>query len=233
VWRRLAEVVMGSPFDLHAERYDAWFDSPQGSAIFAAELESIRALKRAAGGRWLEVGVGTGRFAERLGVDEGVDPSEEMLRRARARGITVRAATAEALPYPDSSWDGLLLVVTICFLDDPRLALAECMRVLKDGGELIVGLVPADSPWGAEYSRQGRQGHPFYSAARFYTCDEVIDLAGQAGLVYDGAASTLLEPPADDPPSAMQEPVEGMVQGAGFVALRFVKHAKTRRAGPH
>jgi len=66
-------------FDPIADVYDRWYDAPEGRAIFAAELKCLRALCGHFNDRWVEVGVGTGRFASMLGIGEGIDPSLRML----------------------------------------------------------------------------------------------------------------------------------------------------------
>jgi len=208
-------------FDELAERYDGWFDSAEGRKIFRAEVACLERLLGEPSGRWLEVGVGTGRFAEALGIGEGVDPSGSVLEFAAGRGIRTKAGYGENLPYPDSVFDGVLMVVTICFLSDPAKALGECRRVLKEQGRIIIGLVPADSPWGERYARQGREGHPFYSAARFYTCGDVYSLAREAGFTSANAVSCLFSPP--EKPLTDLSNRDGIVPGAGFVAMEFVK----------
>jgi ubiquinone/menaquinone biosynthesis C-methylase UbiE len=206
-------------FDRLADRYDAWFDTARGKAIFRAEVECVRALLPTDMSGWVEVGVGTGRFAAALGVPEGLDPSAAMLERAKQRGITVRVARAQELPYPSASLAGIVLVVTLCFLDDPAEALRECARVLEPGGRLLVGIVPADSPWGEFYRKKGEQGHPFYSVARFYTCEETRLLASSTGFEFDRAASTLPVGPGE---ALENVPVlDGIVDGCGFVAMLF------------
>lgn len=60
------------PFDAHTEQYDAWFD--QHPVAFDAEVRALQALTPSTGRR-VELGVGTGRFAQALGIDEGLDPS--------------------------------------------------------------------------------------------------------------------------------------------------------------
>lgn len=212
---------MAGPFDRLPERYDAWFDSPEGGAIFQAEVDCVRRLMPRPAGEWLEVGVGTGRFAASLGVRDGVDSSAEMLERAGARGIRPCLGRGENLPYRGASFRGVLLVVTICFLDDPRRALHECARVLKREGRLVAGLVPADSAWGESYMRKGREGHPFYSEARFYTCEQIVRMASEAGFLFEEAASCLSTPP-EMPVQTPCPPERGVVEGAGFVAMRFV-----------
>ncbi|MCF7855085.1 MAG: hypothetical protein K9N51_09830 [Candidatus Pacebacteria bacterium] len=48
-------------------------------------------------------------------------------------------------------------------------------------------------PWGQLYARKGREGHPFYSPATFYTCRDVIVMAGEHGMVLTEAQSCLFE----------------------------------------
>ncbi|HEY7803855.1 MAG TPA: hypothetical protein VIC30_05410, partial [Orrella sp.] len=61
-------------FDKHAADYDAWFDSPKGRALFELELKVLRALKPNTDS-WLEIGTGSGRFAQALGIEYGAEPS--------------------------------------------------------------------------------------------------------------------------------------------------------------
>jgi len=214
-----------NPFETNAERYDKWFDSPRGKEIFSLEIRCLQRLIGTIEGRWLEVGVGTGRFAEALGIAEGIDPARAVLKMAADRGINVKLTRAEDLPYPDETFDGLLMVVTICFLDNPAEALRECFRILKRQGRLIIGFVPADSPWGRFYAEKGRDNHPFYSAARFYTCSEIIDLAGKASLTLHGACSCLFSKP--DQPGEDSTMRDGIVANAGFVVMDFRKNSTT------
>ena len=71
----------------------------------------------------------------------------------------------------------------------------EFARVLRPGGRLLVGFVPADTPWGRDYARKSQDGHPFYAAARFYTVDQTRALAEAAGLRFLRGASTLPDGP--------------------------------------
>jgi len=214
--------VSGPPFERLADRYDAWFESERGRRIFQIEEECIRDLLEEMPRPWLEVGVGTGRFAAALGVEEGVDPSVAVLRYASQHGVRTRIGKAEDLPYESNRFGVTLLVVTLCFLDDPAQALRECRRVLRQDGYAIVGLVPLDSPWGEAYARKGAEGHPFYSVARFYTARQVIGFAEQAGFYLDRATSCLFEGPDRDV-EKYGRPKEGIVKNAGFVGLRFKK----------
>ncbi len=62
-------------FDEHAEEYDRWFD--EHPAVFQSELEALKKVLPEKG-TGLEIGVGSGRFAERLGIQYGVEPARAM-----------------------------------------------------------------------------------------------------------------------------------------------------------
>lgn len=184
-------------FDRLAERYDAWYDRPPGSTIFPLEVACLQSLLDGLPRPWLEVGVGTGRFASALGVEFGVDPATRPLLAARRRGVRVVRAKGEQLPFRDRSFGAVLLVVTLCFVEDPLAVLQESRRVLCPGGAVVTGMVFADSPWGQHYLREAEDGHPFYSAARFLTREEFRALLVRAGLVPVRFSSTLRQAPGE------------------------------------
>ena len=213
---------MEQVFDPIAESYDRWYDSYEGQSIFAAEVKCLRSLCAHLKGRWLEVGVGTGRFASILCVTRGIDPSVPMLKIAAGRGIMPYAGLAEDLPFQEDSFDGVLLALTFCFLTDSGLALKECGRVLRPRGSLLLGVVPAHSPWGRMYERKKAEGHHVYAFARFFNIPEIVALIQNTGFTFRGAASTLFWNPKEPPE---KEPcVEtGISSGAGFVGLLFAR----------
>lgn len=175
-------------FEAHSEEYDAWFD--EHTDAFRAELAAVRALLPA-GGRRVEVGVGSGIFAAPLGIGLGVEPAEAMAARARQRGIEVLCGVAEALPLDDAAFDAVLMVTTICFVDDPARALAEAWRVLVPGGVLVLGFVDRDSTLGRSYERK-RAHSRFYGEAEFYTAAELGRLLEASGFSELAARQTLL-----------------------------------------
>ena len=62
-------------FDSQVSRYDAWYGSTKGAAAFEEELAALRPLLKDLAHPWLEVGVGTGRFAHALHAEVGIDPA--------------------------------------------------------------------------------------------------------------------------------------------------------------
>ncbi|MBN1461615.1 MAG: methyltransferase domain-containing protein [Armatimonadetes bacterium] len=211
---------MAGAFDRIAAEYDRWYDEPEGRAIFAAELECLRSLAGQVEGDWLEVGIGTGRFSHSLGIRKGVDPSPQMLGIAAERGIEVLEGAAEDLPFSSDSFDGILMALTLCFVADAQRALQECERVLRPGGRLLLGVVPADSPWGRDYSRKAAHNHPIYSTAHFRTMAEITELADKAGFIPVDARSTLFWAPGKTP-ELVPRIEAGVVSEAGFVGLLF------------
>jgi len=211
---------MASCFDPIADAYDRWYDAPEGSAVFREEKECLRLLSGGISGRWLEIGVGTGRFAEALGVTHGIDLSPPMAVKAARRGVRVCIGRAEQLPFPERMFDGVLIALTLCFLENPEKALRECARVLRENGKLVLGTVPADSPWGRACIRKGDEGHPLYAHARFYTVHETVLLSEKAGFAFWRGCSALLWAP--DTPSHQRPRLEtGIVPEAGFIGLLF------------
>ena len=81
-------------------------------------------------------------------------------------------AIAEALPFADSSFDYALSVTTICFVDDATAMLSEAYRVLKPGGELVIGFIDRTSDLGQHYLAHQAE-NVFYREATFYSADEV------------------------------------------------------------
>jgi len=208
-----------NPFSRLAREYDAWFDSPDGRDLFELERRALVRLQAGRKGRWLEVGAGTGRFARSLGIAEGLEPAEGMSRLAVARGVRIVGGEGEHLPFRAGSYEGILFVVAICFLSDPAAVFRECRRVLKVGGWLVAGIIPAAGPWGREYARRARSGHRYYAGARFYDAGEIARMASAAGLVAAGAASCLYDAPGALLRDKAIRP--GADEMAGFVALRF------------
>ena len=101
----------------------------------------------AARGLVLEIGVGSGLNMPLYGTAAdrvcGIDPSPELLARARERIAAARVpaslirASAEQLPFRDAAFDTLVMTWTLCSIPSPGAALNEMRRVLKPGGCLL------------------------------------------------------------------------------------------------
>lgn len=204
-------------FDKNVDQYEQWFlDHP---LAYVSELHAVRDLLPASG-IGMEVGVGTGRFAAPLGITTGIEPSKTMAVLARKKGIEVARGVAEKLPYQNEEFDFVLMVTTVCFLDDIDLAFREVHRVLKPAGAFIVGFVDRESMLGREYV-QRKDKSVFYRDAVFYSVDEIMSHLRQAGFAGFSFRQTLFERPDE---MTVPDPVkEGHGEGS-FVAVRCFRN---------
>lgn len=95
----------------------------------------------------LEIGLGTGRnlsfYPEGIRLT-GIEISPRMLeiarRRARdlGREADLRLGDAEALEFPDRSFDTVICTLSLCSIPDDRRAVAEVRRVLRPGGGFVL-----------------------------------------------------------------------------------------------
>jgi SAM-dependent methyltransferase len=203
-------------FDSLSSIYDAWFEE-QGKLIFAIEISAFQKVLPSLPKNWLEVGVGSGRFAQALGIDIGVDPSLNMLGLARKRDISVLLTRGENECFKNKSFGTVFLIVTLCFVDSPLEVLYEANRVLRADGKLVLGLVLRDSPWGQFYLSKKREGHRFYQHATFYSFEELSEFLEATGFVVEDTVSTLFQRPGEV--VDLEAPQNGLSIDAGFTVV--------------
>jgi demethylmenaquinone methyltransferase/2-methoxy-6-polyprenyl-1,4-benzoquinol methylase len=133
-------------FDESAPHYD-WIT--QAMSLGSGHWYRRRVLSAggvAPGARVLDVACGTGVLAEaasRLvgpqGGVVGLDPSAGMLARARGRGVSrLVLGVAEALPFPDGSFDLVTMGYALRHVADLGATFSEYRRVLRPGGRVLV-----------------------------------------------------------------------------------------------
>jgi SAM-dependent methyltransferase len=139
--RDLPEVGVDAGYAQWAEDYD----DPGNDTIALEEPVVHELLAGLPSGPVLDAACGTGRHAaylSKLGRDEviGVDASEEMLARGRAKlpSVDFRRGELTALPLADGEVAGTVCALALSHLPEIDAAVAELGRVLKPGGRLIV-----------------------------------------------------------------------------------------------
>ncbi len=194
-------------FDLVAVTYDDWYNHPQGRQVFDAELKAVD-MHIPKEGIGLELGAGTGIFAEQLtGVRRTIvclDPSGEMLKKAAERGMASVLGVGEALPLRVGVLDFTYMVTVLEFLDEPAAVLGEIRETAKEGAELTILFINSESSWGDFYRDIGSKGDPVFRHARLYTMVEVEALMTVSGYSVTERAGTLTTQP-------METEVEGAI----------------------
>jgi len=213
--------IKASPFDDLASYYDAWFEQ-EGKPIFVIEVQALQQVLSSLPEPWLEVGVGSGRFAQALGIETGVDPSIKLLELARQKGITAFLGRGEQELFDEESLGTVFLIVTLCFVDSPLDVFKEAYRILVPDGKIVLGLVLKESPWGKFYEQKKEQEHRFYRYATFYRYDDMVGLLQQAGFSTERVISTLFQKPGEV--YRMETAREGYSPSAGFTVIVAGKH---------
>ncbi len=210
-----------SPFEELAQEYDRWFDG-EGKLIFSIEAEAFRSVLPYLAGPKLEIGTGSGRFAQELGIENGVEPSGKLAAKARSRGISVYQGNGEEMPFSCFSYGTVFIILTLCFLSAPLKVLQEAYRILVPSGKLALGTILKDSPWGQYYLQKKAAGHRFYGNACFYSYGEIERMLQQAGFSIQQSISTLYQVPGKV--TCSETPHPGIDTQAGFSVIIAVKN---------
>jgi ubiquinone/menaquinone biosynthesis C-methylase UbiE len=140
----------------YGQMYSAFYDhfvSPAVFRVFEHELHSSFVKQVGHGDRILDIGCGGGQHAVELAGQRpdvhvvGLDLSAEFVRRARQRATAAQLGSrvefvkgnALALPFEAEEFDHVYSIGSIKHWPDMDQGLAECVRVLKPGGLLLVG----------------------------------------------------------------------------------------------
>ncbi|HEX2625314.1 MAG TPA: class I SAM-dependent methyltransferase [Candidatus Limnocylindrales bacterium] len=179
-------------FNVAADAYDAFMG--RYSKLLVGQMADLARLR--AGDRAIDVGSGPGalttELVRRLGADHvtAVDPSEPFVTAARERhpGVEVQVAGAEALPFPDATFDAALAQLVVHFMIDPVAGIREMARVTRPGGTVVAcvwdfagGRSPLSPFWDAVAAQEpGNAGESRYAGARQGHLVEIFRAAGLA-----------------------------------------------------
>jgi len=186
--------------------YAAWRESALGRVTDRLEQRLIlERIGSPTGLRVLDVGCGDGtltlELARRGARASGVDASPRMVGAARERAkqtghdAAFGVARAEALPFPPGTFDVVIAITVLCFIEDAAGTLREMSRVLNPGGRLVVGELGKWSSWAATRRIKGWLGSPVWRHARFRNPAELRQLADKTDLVGGSVTGAIFFPP--------------------------------------
>lgn len=202
-----------NPFEPISNDYDQWFDDNRNT--FLSELEAVKHFTPISG-KGLEIGVGTGRFAQELGIKFGVEPSDKMAKFAIDRGIEVHIGNAENLPYESNSFNFAIMVAVDPFVNDIDKVYQEIYRVLKDNGKLIVGTLHKEGLVAQKY--MSMTDSEVYKNANFHTIPETLTQLKNSGFNLFNTCQTLFSTHVVE----IELPTPGYDKGS-FVAIEAIK----------
>jgi ubiquinone/menaquinone biosynthesis C-methylase UbiE len=146
-FRKMAVELTTSDISEKYNRFAHWYDWVEGVPGILGVSRLRRRLLQRASGRVLEVAVGTGKNLHSYPANcriSAVDVSSEMLSVARKRAaklslnVSFLLADAEALPFPDKSFDTVVSSLTTCTFPNPVAALREMARVCRPQGRILL-----------------------------------------------------------------------------------------------
>ncbi len=179
-------------FDEWPKKYDEWFTTPLGLLIKTYESELLLDFLRPKSDEIiLDAGCGTGVFTlDILSFDThviGVDLSPPMLSRAtqKTKRYHFQAVLADisSLPFPENTFDKVVSVTALEFIEDGKRAMEELFRVTKKGGRMVVATLNSLSPWAKRRKAEAEKGHPLFKKAIFRSPDELLALAPVRGVI--------------------------------------------------
>jgi SAM-dependent methyltransferase len=159
-----------------------------------------------------------------------------MLQAASARSVRGQGrrprfveGRVEQLPFPDGSFDVVVMVAVLCLVADRTGAVGEAARVLRPGGRLVIGDLGRWSAWAARRRVKAWLGSELWQAAHFATARGLSHLVERSGLIVEDVRGSVYYPPIGvlaGPLARLDRWLSDItIVGAAFIALAARKPA--------
>jgi len=171
-------------FDSIASSYDSWYESKMGSFVDRVETDlALELFKVKQGMHVLDIGCGTGNFSIKLaGMGcrvTGIDISDEMLEIARKKvkeqNLDIRFFNMDTykLQFDNEYFDAAFSMAAFEFIKEPEKAIDEIFRVVKKGGQVLIGTINKNSSWGRLYLSDEYQKKTIFKYSDFKTPEDM------------------------------------------------------------
>lgn len=197
-----------------AQKYDSWYATPRGAFLDQVESDAAFCLfEPEPGMRVLDAGCGTGNYSIKLSKMDckvtGIDLSSAMLEVARQKTAQLKLdidfyeMDMTKLGLADNSFDAVFSMTAWEFIADSQQGFNELMRVVRPGGQLLIGLINSDSSWGEMYYEKAHKEKN--SVFQYTHRKDKEELAGLAPKNLVGIAECLFIPPSESDDSFTPE----------------------------
>ena len=221
----------GQLFDEWPEAYDKWFTTPIGSLVRKYEAElMLDLLKPKQGEIILDAGCGTGIFttdilssgSQVIGLDISLPMLIQAKKKLKEYPFWIILADMLNLPFPGSSFDKVVSVTALEFVEDAKGAIGELFRITKRGGCIVVATLNSLSPWASRRKAEAKERQTIFEKVIFRSPHELLSLAS-----VEGVAKTAIHfQKGDHPERAVGIEREGQrknLNTGAFVAVRWQK----------
>ncbi len=221
----------GQLFDEWPEAYDRWFTTPIGSLVRKYEAElMLDLLKPKQGEIILDAGCGTGIFttdilssgSQVIGLDISLPILIQAIKKLKEYPFWIILGDMLNLPFPESSFDKVVSVTALEFVEDAKGAIGELFRITKRGGCIVVATLNSLSPWASRRKAEAKERHTIFEKAIFRSPQELLSLAS-----VEGVAKTAIHfQKGDHPERAVGIEREGQrknLNTGAFAAVRWQK----------
>jgi ubiquinone/menaquinone biosynthesis C-methylase UbiE len=220
-------------FDKEADVYDQWYQTQMGAFVDRVETSlALEMIRVQPGMHVLDAGCGTGNFSiklKELGARvTGVDISREMLRIATEKSTQKQMSIdffemdLGSLDFRDETFDAVISMAALEFIEEHETVMEEMYRVLKPGGQLLIGTINRDSAWGELYMSDAYQKNTIF---RHATLKSLADLtAWRPGNLVNTGSCLYIPPDAaeSDFTDEKEAAAKGEVNG-GFICAKWKK----------
>lgn len=170
-----------------AKDYDGWYKTKIGKFVDDTETRlALGMFSPTKGMKVLDAGCGTGNFSIKLarfgcrvtGIDVSDDMIEIAISKAKEEQLDISFIKMDIykLDFPDEFFEGVFSMAAFEFIHQPQKAYDEMYRVLKPGGQMLIGTINPQSNWGELYLSKEYQENSVFKHASFMTMEELKDL---------------------------------------------------------
>lgn len=220
-------------FDNEAKSYDSWYDTKLGDFVDRVERKcAFDLFLPFEGKKILDIGCGTGNYSIRLaelGYEVvGIDISDEMLDiargKAKEKNLNIKFYNMDIydLKFDDGEFDGAFSMAAFEFVEDTERALSEIFRVVKIGGQILIGTINKDSSWGELYLSEDLQRNSVFKYAHFKIIEDFTRIYSDK--VVDKKECLFISPSADIEDINMEKEEElSRSERGGFICVLWGK----------